>query len=270
MDFFDYLFGKREDKSLNNENLSSNNKISERVKESKPVPPVRPSVFDPIEQYVKESVADLKKHTALSTNNLEPEAIYLASYLYLKGTYQIDFELDYFSGNLLDKIPSADYSVADKVFSYMIKYGEGYYGTEEAEYGSVAYKMNIKISSDYGSHIKTYFMRAHQLEYGQEFMVFKSPRNCLWVDGIKSCDSPTQREVYYKFSKNNFEFMIPPYNPLVTGTVYKVDDTTLRCESNDKRRTFIFHYDGTIKPELLNHIEMYRNDKGDMVSYHKD
>jgi hypothetical protein len=113
-------------------------------------------------------------------------------------------------------------------------------------------------------------MRAHKIGSGEDFTVFSSPRNCLWIAGIKSIDSPTQREIYYKFDKGNFEFMIPPYNPLVTGTVKKVDDSTLRCESNDGRRTFVFHYDGAIKPDLLNYIEMYRNDKGDMVSYHKD
>ena len=34
----------------------------------------------------------------------------------MKGTYQIDFELDYFSNGLLNKIPSRNYSIADKVF----------------------------------------------------------------------------------------------------------------------------------------------------------
>ena len=66
-----------------------------------------------------------------------------------------------------------------------------------------------------------------------------------------------------------FDFMIPPYNPLVTGHARKIDETTLKCESNDGKRTFIFHYDGALTPSCLNYIEMYRNDKGDMVSYHK-
>ena len=279
MDFFDFIFGKKEDKNPK-EQVSSKN---EKVTENKPFPPVEPSRqandvstrpansgISPIEQYVKESVADLKKHTELSTKDLEAEAIYLAAFLYMKGSYQIDFELDYFSEGLLDNIPSGDYAVADKVFSYMMKYGEGYYGSEEADYGIDGYKMNIQMCSDYGSYIKNYFMRAHKIGSGEDFTVFSSPRNCLWIAGIKSIDSPTQREIYYKFDKGNFEFMIPPYNPLVTGTVKKVDDSTLRCESNDGRRTFVFHYDGAIKPDLLNYIEMYRNDKGDMVSYHKD
>lgn len=91
--------------------------------------------MDPVEQYVKESVADLKKHQELSTKALEAEAIYLAAFLYLKDTYQIDFELDYLSDGLLDKIRSGNFNVADKVFSYMIKYGEGFYGQEEQDYG---------------------------------------------------------------------------------------------------------------------------------------
>ena len=167
MDFFDFIFGKKEDKNPK-EQVSSKN---EKVNENKPFPPVEPSRqandvstrpansgISPIEQYVKESVADLKKHTELSTKDLEAEAIYLAAFLYMKGSYQIDFELDYFSEGLLDNIPSGDYAVADKVFSYMMKYGEGYYGSEEADYGIDGYKMNIQMCSDYGSYIKNYYM----------------------------------------------------------------------------------------------------------------
>ena len=109
MDFFDFIFGKKEDKNPK-EQVSSKN---EKVNENKPFPPVEPSRqandvstrpansgISPIEQYVKESVADLKKHTELSTKDLEAEAIYLAAFLYMKGSYQIDFELDYFSSVL--------------------------------------------------------------------------------------------------------------------------------------------------------------------------
>ena len=226
--------------------------------------------MDPIEQYVKESVTDLKKHMPLNTKDLEAEAIYLAAYLYLKGSYQIDFELDYFSEGLIDKIPSRNFNVADKVFSYMVKYGEGHYGVEERDYGINGYKMNIQMCSDYGSYVKSYFIRAHKIGSGQDYNHFSSPRNCLWRNGEKTIDSPTQRDIYYKFSKGTFEFMIPPYNPLVVGRVTKQDESTLRCESNDGRRTFVFHFNGALKPSCLDYIEMYRNDKGDMVSYHKE
>ena len=119
----------------------------------------------------------------LNTKDLEAEAIYLAAYLYLKGSYQIDFELDYFSEGLIDKIPSRNFNVADKVFSYMVKYGEGHYGVEERDYGINGYKMNIQMCSDYGSYVKSYFIRAHKIGSGQDYNHFSSPRNCLWRNG---------------------------------------------------------------------------------------
>lgn len=73
-----------------------------------------------------------------------------------------------------------------------------------------------------------------------------------------------------KYRFNTFEFMIPPYNPLVVGRVTQQTESTLRCDSSDGRRTFVFHYNGAKKASCLDYIEMYRNDKGDMVSYHKD
>ena len=125
MDFFDFLFGKKVKNNSSNEQDPSNNKTEKKVS-TKPIN----SGLSPVEQCVLESVTDLKQHTALSTKALEAEAIYLAAFLYMKGTFQIDFDLDYFSDGLLDKIPSGDYSVADNVFSYMMKYGEGYYRAE--------------------------------------------------------------------------------------------------------------------------------------------
>lgn len=112
-------------------------------------------------------------------------------------------------------------------------------------------------------------MNAQKVESEKDFILFSSPRNCLWKNGVKSIDSPTQRDIYYKIKGNYFELMIPPYNPLVIGRVLEKTVTTLRCESIDGRRTFVFHYDGAIMPEFLNYIEMFRNDRGDMVSYHK-
>lgn len=264
MDFFDFLFGKKEEEQPK-QKLSSPTGQAQRVSQPKTSPSI-----DPVEQFVKESVSDLKKHATLDTKGLEAEAIYLAAFLYMKDSYQIGFELDFISSGLLEKIPSKNFNVSDKVFTYMMKYGEGNYGSEERDYGINGYKMNIQLCSDYGSYIKNYFIRAHKIGSGKDYMHFSSPRNCLWRDGVKSIDSPTQRDVYYKFTDDTFEFMIPPYNPLVTGRLVKRTPLTLRCESNDGRRTFVFYYEGSIKPENLNYIEMFRNDKGDMVSYHKN
>lgn len=251
MDLFDLIFG--------NSKTSPNS--SQRSGSSQPI--------SQVELFVKESIDDLKKHTSLTTEKLEAEAIYLAAFLYLKDTYQIDFELDYVSQSMLKQIPSQDFSVSDHVFDFVEKYSDGYYGPTEKVFGLNGYRMNIQLCSDYGSHIKNYFMRAHKISSSNDYLVFSSPRNCLWRDGEKMCDSPTHRDVYYKFDGNNFEFMIPPFNPLVAGRVQKIDNATLRCQSSDGKRTFVFHYDGSISPENLDYIEMHRNDKGDMVTYHK-
>ena len=254
MDFFDFLFGKKKEVKVEKSASSSVNDGKSKTANASTLHLDNNSI-DPVEQYVKESVADLKKYTSLNTKDLEAEAIYLAAFLYMKGTYQIDFELDYFSNGLLNKIPSRNYSIADKVFSYMVKYGEGYYGAEERDYGINGYKMNIQMCSDYGSYIKNYFIRAHKISSGKDYNHFSSPRNCLWRNGEKAIDSPTHRDIYYKFNNDTFEFMIPPYNPLVVGRITQQTESTLRCDSSDGRRTFVFHYNGAKKTTCLDYIE---------------
>lgn len=68
MDFFEFLFGKKEDKNVNSQSSSSSN-ANNRKSEStaKSVPQSEAPSMDPIEQYVKESVTDLKKHLSLNT-----------------------------------------------------------------------------------------------------------------------------------------------------------------------------------------------------------
>lgn len=268
MDFFEFLFGNKKDDDNASSSLRDDGAGSS-ISEKRPQGSFSGSSMDPVEQYVKESVADLKKHQELSTKALEAEAIYLAAFLYLKDTYQIDFELDYLSDGLLDKIRSGNFNVADKIFSYMIKYGEGFYGQEEQDYGVGGYKMNIQLCSDYGSYIKTYFMRSHKIGSEKNYNIFSSPRNSLCKNGEAVMDSPTQRDIYYKYDEHSFELMIPPYNPLVVGRVKIIDSSTLRGDSKDGKRTFFFHFAGSINPSNLQYIDMYRNDKGDVIRYHK-
>lgn len=106
MNIFDYLFGNKESEDkIDKTQLQSGQ--SEKLLE----------YSDPVEQYVLESVSDLKKKGGLiETKVLEAEAIYLAAFLYMKNDHEIDFDIDYFSEGLLDSIPSKNYQVADKVF----------------------------------------------------------------------------------------------------------------------------------------------------------
>ena len=259
MNIFDYLFGNKESEDkIDKTQLQSGQ--SEKLLE----------YSDPVEQYVLESVSDLKKKGGLiETKVLEAEAIYLAAFLYMKNDHEIDFDIDYFSEGLLDSIPSKNYQVADKVFFYMNRHYPSFYGISEKEYGMQGYKMNIQLASNYSSYIKKYFIHVHKINSGEDYLLFSSPRNCLWEGGVKSIDSPTQRDIYYKMNADKFELMIPPFNPLVHGIIISKTDTSIKCQSNDGKRTFIFKYKEKIVSENLLEIDMYRNDKGDMVSYHK-
>lgn len=74
MNIFDYLFGNKE----------SEDKIDEtQLQSAQSEKPLEYS--DPVEQYVIESVSDLKKKgVPIGTKELEAEAIYLAAFLYME------------------------------------------------------------------------------------------------------------------------------------------------------------------------------------------
>lgn len=225
---------------------------------------------DPVERLVVESVENLKKYKPnFTTADLEAEAIYLASFIYLQGDYRIDFQVDYLAQDLLNSIESGNYKVADKVFSFMKKHYPEKYGHAEFSHGIEGYKMNIQLAPDYGSYIKNHFIHVHKIGKGGDYSHFSSPRNCLWLDSKLIGESSTQRDIYYKISDLTFELMIPPYNPLVTGKVLSKTNEIIKCQSSDNTRTFIFHYNGNTIHDNLDYIEMFRNDKGDMVTYLK-
>ena len=141
MGFFDFLFGKSKDESSTLQTLS------------------------PIEQVVKESVEHLKKCLAsLTSEKLEVEAINLASYIFLRKSGKIDFELDFLTKGLMEKIPAGDYNVSDKVFPLMVKYGEGKYTNKHAELGkNTGYKLNVSKDPDFASFLKGYYKSVHKV-----------------------------------------------------------------------------------------------------------
>lgn len=122
MGFFDFLFRKAKDEPL--QGVSS------------------------IDQVVKESIEHLEKCIGkITLEKLDAEAINLASYIYLRKGGKIDFELDYLTKGLMDKIPSGDFKVADQVFPLMIKYGSnGLYLNKNAFIDKqLAYKKNVQL-----------------------------------------------------------------------------------------------------------------------------
>lgn len=140
MGFFDFLFGKTKDEPI--QGVSS------------------------INQVVKESVEHLEKCIGKVTQEkLEAEAINLASYIYLRKGGKIDFELNYLTPGLMDKIPSGDFKVADQVFPLMIKYGsDGLYINKNAFIGKgLAYKANVQQDPEHHNFLKGYFKSVHKL-----------------------------------------------------------------------------------------------------------
>lgn len=145
MKFFDFLFNKPNDESA--------------VVKTLP----------PIEQVVKESVEHLKKCSGtLTSEKLEAEAINLASYIFLRGNDKVQFNLDFLTKGLIDKIPSGDYTFADKVFPLMVKYGEGLYTEKHASFGkNLGYKLNVTIDPDLASFLKGYYKSVHKINCGE-------------------------------------------------------------------------------------------------------
>ena len=145
MKFFDFLFNKPNDESAVVNTLS------------------------PIKQVVKESVEHLKKCSGtLTSEKLEAEAINLASYIFLRGNDKVQFDLDFLTKGLIDKIPSGDYTFADKVFPLMVKYGEGLYTEKHASFGkNQGYKLNVTIDPDLASFLKGYYKSVHKVNGGE-------------------------------------------------------------------------------------------------------
>lgn len=145
MGFFDFLFGKSKEESSTLQALS------------------------PIEQVVKESVEHLKKTVGtLTSEKLEAEAINLASYIFLREGGKIQFELDFLTKGLIEKIPSGDYAVSDKVFPFMVKYGDGLYTNNHADFGkNMGYKLNVTKDPEFANFLKGYYGSVHKVNVGE-------------------------------------------------------------------------------------------------------
>ncbi len=154
MGFFDFLFNKSNDEGAVIQPLS------------------------PIEQVVKESVEHLKKCLgSLTSEKLEAEAINLGSYIFMRKGGKIDFELDFLTKDLIEKVPSGDYAVADKVFPLMIKYGEGLYTERHASFGkNQGYRLNVTKDPDHASFLKGYYKSVHKVNVGESKQQLSTPK----------------------------------------------------------------------------------------------
>ena len=194
MGFFDFLFGKSKKECSTLQSLS------------------------PIEQVVKESVEHLKKSLGtLTSEKLEAEAINLASYIFLRKSGKIQFELDFLTKGIMEKVPSGDYAVSDKVFPLMVKYGEGLYTNRHSDYGkNKGYKLNVTKDPDFANFLKGYYKSVHKVNVGgtkpQSVMSKASntlndrvdlglPSGILWATCNIGASSPSEAGNYYAWGE---------------------------------------------------------------------
>lgn len=202
----------------------------------------------------------------LTVDDLEVEIINLASYLYLRDTSEIDFLLDYLDNRIIDQIEGNNLNIVDKVIDGAALLYSKFYKGAHVMNAKDAVRMNLRLADNYGSFLKAYFISKHHIDGNGKFIKFSSPKNSLWINGVKQSESPTQRDVLYSFDNNTFEILILPYNPKVVGKIINKTRYKIKCVSYDKSREFEFRYMNGQLFELV----MHRIDKGDAVKYHKN
>ena len=239
MGFFDFLFNKSNDESA-----------------------VVEQTLSPIEQVVKESVEHLKKCLGtLTSEKLEAEAINLASYIFLRKNGKIKFELDFLTKGIMEKVPSGDYAVADKIFPLMVKYGEGLYTNLHADFGkNKGYKLNVTKDPDLASFLKGYYKSVHKVNVNEresqsvmpkpnnhqkDMVDLGLPSGVLWATcNIGAC-SPSEIGYYFAWGENESKDVYgwETYN-LCRGSynsIFKYTETDKKSvlESQDDVATFI-------------------------------
>lgn len=217
---------------------------------------------------LKQSITSLiQNNPDLTAADLEAEIINLASYIFLKDSGEVDFSLDYLDQDSIDALDGGDYEIVDEIIDGATILFPKHYTERNAIIAKQGVRMNMQLADNYGSFLKSYFISKHKISLSSDYQNFSSPNNSLWENGVKKIDSPTQRDVNYKFDfeNNTFEILINPYNPLVTGKILSKTNEKIKCRSFDNTREFEFLLNGSQLYEVI----MHRIDKGDMIKYHQ-
>lgn len=146
MGFFDFLFGKKQ---------------TEEKKTVLHAPTKSSSVISPVEEIVIACIQDMKLRNQFSILNLEPEAINLATYIFMRGDKSIDFKLDFLPNGLIEKTHTNDYSESDKVFTFFVKHSAGLYNNQHADFGKKGYKLNINLDKTIDQTLRHHFHKIH-------------------------------------------------------------------------------------------------------------
>lgn len=146
MGFFDFLFGKKQ---------------TEEKKTVLHAPTKSSNMISPVEEIVIACIQDMKLRNQFSILNLEPEAINLATYIFMRGDKSIDFKLDFLPNGLIEKTHANDYSESDKVFTFFVKHSAGLYNNQHADFGKKGYKLNINLDKTIDQTLRHHFHKIH-------------------------------------------------------------------------------------------------------------
>lgn len=195
---------------------------------------------------------------------IEAEIINLSTFIYLRNSNKIEFNLEYIDQEVLNSLPSSDIEVANQLIDLAVVMHESY-----TEIHAINAKQAVIMNS--GSNgiedfLKSYYISKHRISTGLKFEYFFSPKNSLWKNGEKTLDSATTREINFCFKEDNtFEIRINPYNSNLNGEIISKTADKAICLSNDRKRKIEFIFSNGIITEVV----MHRLDKGDTVKYHK-
>lgn len=238
MGFFDFLFGKNKP-----------NKESDVLS----APTEQNNAVNPIEEIVILCIKDMKERGKFSTLNLEPEAINLATYIYLRGGESLHFNLDFLPKEIIEKTRSNDYNESDKVFNFFVKHSCGLYNIQHADAGKKGYKLNINLDKTIAQTLQHHFHKIHNVELPKpnnektantnENIDLGLPSGTLWavrnIGALEDYDSGTyfawgetsDKDVYgwesFKHAEGSFNTMTKYCNNASYGRVdnkYILDD----------------------------------------------
>lgn len=196
--------------------------------------------------------------------DIEAEIINLSTFIYLRNSNKIEFNLEYIDQQVLNSLPSSDIEVANQLIDLAVVMLEPY-----TEIHAINAKQAVIMNSESNGiedFLKSYYISKHRVSTGLKFEYFFSPKNSLWKNGEKTLDSATKREINYCLNEDNtFEIRINPYNSNLHGEIISKTAEKTICLSNDRKRKIEFMFSSGIITEVV----MHRLDKGDTVKYHK-
>ena len=106
----------------------------------------------------------LQNNANLTSIDLEAEIINIASYIYLKGSSEIDFSLNYINKNNIDSLHNQDFDIVDEIIDTAAILFKNHYGYVEVINAKHGVRINVEVADNYGAFLKAYFTSKHKID----------------------------------------------------------------------------------------------------------